>query len=382
MHCIAALLLLALAAPLPGADLHVRPGAAGDGTRQAPLGSLAAALARAQRGDRLLLAGGTDSSGPFELATGGISILGGHAPDFSARDPVRWPSILTAPTAPVLRGRPGAPHDSILVSGLVITGSAPGPATTAPLVAFAAPAWTFVDTVLAGHPGPGIDAAWEGPSNAVVGCWLVDLAGLGLDTRRGLPGAVVEVARSTFALLRRGPAGVPARGLAVGEHAEVRARADAFWLVDGVAIENAAFNEDTAVVECAFWLASEGFYRYLGEDDEPRAVASRAGLAAMDEDPDGHMLFEAGGNSLEPPALSTDPAWLDGFTAGLALPPGGAVAEGIAELRRRHGLGAEGEPRPGLPAFPLARIRGDLTYGGLVERGAPAPRTMLEGQPR
>ena len=182
------------------------------GTLVFPMRTPQAAVVRAASTGKSVLLSWGRYPGPLDLAAG-VSVFGGYAPDFSARDPSLFPVVIEpvggVPGMPLLtcRGITAATE----VGGLVIQGSdavAPGQGSTAVLLDGCGPDVRLRDLVV--YAGRGADGADGASSSQNLARWgMTSLRDL--DGRPGGDGANGQIATSMDCVGIRVPGGAGGR---------------------------------------------------------------------------------------------------------------------------------------------------------------------------
>ncbi|MFA6093306.1 MAG: right-handed parallel beta-helix repeat-containing protein [Elusimicrobiota bacterium] len=339
-----------LAGTARAADLYVRAGAEGSGTKEAPSGLLWKALDKAVRGDVIHVAEGTYNGkggcGHFMIKVPDLTLVGGYASDFSARDPFKHPTVLerakdyagdwTGLPEGIIASKEGADAGGLILDGFTLNAqsrngyyddgsiniakSYPGRA-----LHVSGANVKIRNCVLLNPLGPGIESPWTGPDNEVVNTFIVDTFREGLSTRSSQKGAAVHIRNCTFAFTWFYPTqggGIPVfvgrEGKTVLEN-NVIAYTHTEGGSAGYAVSNTFGNDRTALKGNVFFSNPAGYYKYMDEDKKNLLITKPAELKDLDADPSSYMLEKAGGNADADPGIEPPQSFLEAF--GKAAPP-------------------------------------------------------------
>jgi len=191
------LVLFLVSGSLSGAEIYVRAGSDGDGSKANPLPCIWKALDKARRGDVILVAEGTyngkGGSGHFVVSIPKLTLVGGYKADFSERNPFKYLSVLER--ARDFKGDwTGLPesggfiagkgdHSGLVVDGFVLNGQSRNMYTPAgdisikgsyPGVGFSAnsPDVKIRNCIILNTLGDGIYCTWQGKENEISNCFI------------------------------------------------------------------------------------------------------------------------------------------------------------------------------------------------------------------
>jgi hypothetical protein len=379
------------------ADLYVRAGADGQGSKEAPFGLLWKAMDKAVRGDVIHVAKGIyegkGGSGAYLVTVPNLTIVGGYTPDFASRDPFTHLTVLqraadykgdwTGLKEGILEGKEGVDHSGLIVDGLVLNSQSRNDYKTNGDIN-AQKSWKGTlfqasrqnikirNCILLNPYGEGIYAAWAGKDNEVSNCFVLNTFYDGISTRSAQPDAVVTVKNCTVLFSWDQPGKGGGMAVFVGRQGQTILQNNIFGFGQAHAVTNGFGNEDTIMKNNIFFQCQQGYYKYMDGDGRNLLVWKADELKGLNGDPESYMLKAAEGNLDSDPKLKPDKDYFEKFSNFVASEPGKLNMDMMNEWRRSVGLPLQAEP--GSPrknwgmAYPLSAVIPNLV-SPIADRG-------------
>lgn len=389
-----AVVLVASTAVL-AADLYVKAGSGGNGTKASPFGDLWQAVDSAKRGDIIRVAAGTyngkGGSGNFTVKTPGLTVVGGYDQNFSARDPFKNLTILerakdykgdfTGLGDGIIEGKQGADHGGLVIDGLVLNSASRNSyyddgkinakgSWNGALLKTNGKNIKIRNCILINPYGEGISSAWQGTENEVSNSFILNTFYCAVSTRSAQPDSVVRIVNNTISFCWFQPGKGGGMCLFVGSRGKTIIENNIFAFAQtedgeaGFAVSNTFGNEDTVLRNNVFFQCQGGYYKYMDSDKKNLLVWKPEELRQLNGKSDDFMLEKAEGNAEADPKLMPDKDYYEKFSNFVASKPGKLNMDFLNQWRRSVGLPLQAEP--GSPRknwgmqYPLDKVVPDL----------------------
>lgn len=386
------IIFIFLVVTICAADLFVREGASGNGSKDNPYGNLWKAMDKALRGDVIHVAKGTyygkGDSGAFIVRIPNLTMAGGYSPDFSSRDPFNNLTVLMR--SPDYKGdNTGLPngvisgtddHSNLVVDGFVLDGRTRNKYKTTgdisdsgsfsgQLFEASSPNIKIKNCILLNPFGVGIYCKWEGAENEVNNTFVLNTFYTGISTRSAQNNSVILIKNCTVGFVWNQTGKGGGTSVFVGSGGQTIMENNLFMFNQMFAVHNGFGNEDTVMKNNLFYQCQGGYYKYMDDDGKNLLVWQADELEDMNDDPEFYMLFEAEGNSDAVPKLKPDKEYFEKFSNFIAAEPGKLVMNEINEWRKSLGLPLQAEGGKGPAnyghAYPLKAVVPNLVASGL-----------------
>lgn len=362
-------LLLVLSSGLWSADIYVKAGAAGDGSKSAPYGELWQALSKCLRSDVIHVAAGTyngkGGSGAFIVKVPYLTLVGGYNGDFSQRNPFKFLTILeraadyrgdwTGLPEGIIEGKHRTDHGNLTVDGFVLdsrtrnaykTNGDINPRKSWKGTLFHAYSANIKirNCFLLNPYGDGVYCTWTGKENEISNCFILNTFYTAVSTRSAQTGSVIVIKNNTLGFAWTQPGKGGGTSLFVGNNGQTMAENNIFLFNQAFAVNNSFGNEDTVLKNNIFFQCQGGYYKFMDEDGQNLLLWKSGDMAKLNNDPESYMLLESGGNSDTNPRLKPDKDYFEKFSNFAAAQPGKLKMDLLNQWRRSVGLPLQAEP--------------------------------------
>ncbi len=386
---------LVSSALLEAADLYVKVGTGGSGSKESPFGDLWQAVDSAKRGDIIHVAAGTyngkGGSGNFTIKTPNLTIVGGYDQNFSARDPFKNLTILerakdykgdfTGLGDGIIEGKQGADHGGLVVDGLVLNSASRNSYYDDGKIN-AKDSWNGAlfktngknikirNCILINPYGEGIASTWQGTENEVSNNFILNTFYCAVSMRSAQPDSVIKLTNNTVAFCWFQPSKGGGMCLFIGSKGKTIIENNIFAFAQtedgeaGFAVSNTFGNEDTEMMNNVFFLCQGGYYKFMDADKKNLLLWKPEELKQLNSKCDDFMLGKAEGNAEVDPKMMPDKDYYEKFSNFVASKPGKLNMDLMNEWRRSVGLPLQAEP--GSPRknwgmeYPLKKVVPDL----------------------
>jgi len=377
------------------ADIYVKQGASGNGTKDSPFGNLWQAIDGARRGDIIHVAAGTYNGkagcGNFTVKTPNLTIAGGYDSNFSSRDPFKNQTILERAKdykgdsmglgEGIIEGKQGVDHGGLVVDGLVLNSASRNSYYDDGKIN-AKESWNGAllktngknikirNCILINPYDEGISSTWSGDDNEVSNNFILNTFYCAVSTRSAQPNSVVKIINNTIAFCWFQPGKGGGMCLFVGSKGKTIIENNIFAFSQtedgeaGFAVSNTFGNTDTVMRNNVFFQCQGGYYKFMDADKKNLLLWKPDELKQLNAKCDDFMLEKAEGNEEVDPKLVPDKDYYEKFSNFVASKPGKLNMDFLNEWRRSVGLPLQAEP--GSPRknwgmeYPLKKVIPDL----------------------
>lgn len=365
------------------ADLYVRPGPSGDGTKASPYNVLWKAMDKALRGDVIHVARGTYSgkggSGAFIVRIPHLTMVGGYTNDFSSRDPFVHMTILkrskdykgdnTGLPNGIISGTED--HSNFILDGFVLEGRTrnvyrsngdigDNGSFSGELLGMSSLNIKVRNCILLNPFGVGIYCMWQGEENEVTNTFVLNTFYTGISTRSAQSGSIIRIKNCTIGFVWFQAHKGGGTSVFVGSQGQTILENNVFMFNQEFAVHNGFGNEDTIMKNNLFFQCQGGYYKYMDEDGKNLLVWKQEDLDDLNDDPEFFMLLEAEGNSDGVPSLKPDVDYFKKFSNYVSAEPGKLNMDELNKWRQSLGLPLQGEGGAGPGnyghAYPLDKV--------------------------
>ncbi len=373
IQCLVLFLVFATGSILSAADVYVKAGATGKGTKDAPYGQLWKAVDRAMRGDVIHIAAGSyngkGGSGCFTVKVPNLTIAGGYDAEFKERNPFKNLTILerakdykgdwTGLGKGIITSKINVDCSGIIIDGLVLNSASrnsyyadgklnPKGSWKGELVSVSAKNIKIRNCTLLNPYGNGIYCTWQGEENEVTNCFVINTFYCAISTRSAQPDSIIRIANNTVVFCWFQPGKGGAMLTFVGNQGQtiIENNIMAFAQTEdsaGYAVSNEFGNEDTIMKNNVFFQCQGGYYKYMDDDKKNLLVWKKEDLDDLNEEAEDYMLDEAEGNAEDDPKLMPDKGYFEKFANTVASKPGKLKMDSMNQWRRTLGLPLQAE---------------------------------------
>lgn len=366
-------------------DIYVKAGADGNGTKEAPHGTLWRAMDRALRGDVIHVAMGTydgkGGSGSFVVKIPDLTLVGGYNADFSERNPFKNFTILqrakdykgdwTGLPDGIVAGAENADHSGFTMDGFVLNSEsrnvyyADGKLNAKKswkgrLSNFSKANIIVRNCIMMNPYDVGIYGAWAGDKNEVSNCFFVNCFYTGISTRSAQPDSKILIKNCTVCFVWDKPGKGGGTSCFVGRLGQTILDSNIFMFNRDFAVSNTFGNEDTFLKNNVFFQCEQGYYKFMDADRKSLLIWKSSELKDLNDNAEDYMLSEAEGNSDQDPKCTPDKDYFEKYSNYVASEPGKLNMDAMNQWRRSVGLPLQAEP--GSPrknwgmAYPLSAV--------------------------